>query len=678
MISKIAENIYVKHGIDCAKYQEEIELFQYKKLITLKNEKFDINNFILHTKSIKKTNRHLAFIQSLLLVNLSPNNGNLEFFSAQLAININFLKYAISTLESLRSQNAQSKVFYADILAVLARAYRDSFKFSEALSAFKEAYSIYNKIEDPLNEGWMLYAIGKMYLNYLEQPSRSIDYLRMAQKSFEGSDDKNRLRGISACIDELGDVYRQAFRDYEKAKKYYNEAINFNKQEHYYYELGLSRNYAHIGQCYEMLNNFSKAESYLKKSIELLNNNAGQEKGLGIRLTQLGNIQLKLSDYATAIETLKKGQEYNLKNKNFVKYLIFNDIYQGDYFQFSNKEQSVSKYKSAIESARKTQYFDLASLSYKKLSETYFSMRLYQESKLSMINSLISNIEHWENIKSDSPMLIEVSEKLEIGEMYQSLFYKLIDDYRLSYESAINVLNNVYEQLNFEQSENLNKMIKFTNIMSGIKHEIQNLHNDIIAVIDDVIDERVITSENSNLLKYLRGEIFLKTQVLSNSSITEIVSSIDMNIAEFSTVINGQVEEFNKDYRFRNIKFAFINKIPICNLSIDSESLKYVFFNIFLNSAEAYELNNLINHNPRIIIETKIEHTHLLILISDTAGGISSKKIKRVFEFGYTTKEGGTGMGLPSIKSVIESRKGSISINSINNATTATIRLPIL
>lgn len=63
--------------------------------------------------------------------------------------------------------------------------------------------------------------------------------------------------------------------------------------------------------------------------------------------------------------------------------------------------------------------------------------------------------------------------------------------------------------------------------------------------------------------------------------------------------------------------------------------------------------------------------------IADTGPGIEPERLGRVFEAYYSTKRGGTGLGLPTARRIVEEHNGRIEVHSIpGRGTSFTIRLP--
>jgi len=117
---------------------------------------------------------------------------------------------------------------------------------------------------------------------------------------------------------------------------------------------------------------------------------------------------------------------------------------------------------------------------------------------------------------------------------------------------------------------------------------------------------------------------------------------------------------------------------------LDHNQLKQVFHNIIVNAIEAMKNGGelLISTDivePRSSNNSKSEQNYYVkIQFTDTGAGMPKTVIKDVFEFYYTTKKTGTGLGLPIAKQIIEGHSGKIFIQSREGAgTSVSIILPI-
>lgn len=103
-------------------------------------------------------------------------------------------------------------------------------------------------------------------------------------------------------------------------------------------------------------------------------------------------------------------------------------------------------------------------------------------------------------------------------------------------------------------------------------------------------------------------------------------------------------------------------------IDCDDSKLKTVFSNLILNAIQAMDGEGTVS--IKITGYTK----HVTIEVIDSGPGIPDNVIGNVFEPLFTTKQQGTGLGLPSCKNIIEQHGGTISVK--NKPTTFTVSLP--
>jgi signal transduction histidine kinase len=81
-----------------------------------------------------------------------------------------------------------------------------------------------------------------------------------------------------------------------------------------------------------------------------------------------------------------------------------------------------------------------------------------------------------------------------------------------------------------------------------------------------------------------------------------------------------------------------------------------VFINLLMNAAQAMECRG------RIRLAARIEDSRCAIVVHDTGPGMPDEVRARAFEPFYTTKHRGTGLGLPTVKRIIDAHHGTIGI----------------
>ena len=113
---------------------------------------------------------------------------------------------------------------------------------------------------------------------------------------------------------------------------------------------------------------------------------------------------------------------------------------------------------------------------------------------------------------------------------------------------------------------------------------------------------------------------------------------------------------------------------PIDDLDFyaDDVKLRQAIVNLLKNASESSPAGSPIE------LRITADDQFLSICVRDWGCGIDSEQMVHLFEPFHTTKSYGTGLGLPIVKKIIESHKGTISIDSVKGAgTTFLIKLPL-
>ena len=95
---------------------------------------------------------------------------------------------------------------------------------------------------------------------------------------------------------------------------------------------------------------------------------------------------------------------------------------------------------------------------------------------------------------------------------------------------------------------------------------------------------------------------------------------------------------------------------PFVPFRLDREKIKQVLVNLIRNAVEAMA------QGGRLQVTTAMRDGHLSIEVADTGVGIPPGR--NVFDFFVTTKKGGTGLGLPIARQIVEAHGGKLAFRS--------------
>ncbi len=92
----------------------------------------------------------------------------------------------------------------------------------------------------------------------------------------------------------------------------------------------------------------------------------------------------------------------------------------------------------------------------------------------------------------------------------------------------------------------------------------------------------------------------------------------------------------------------------------DAERMRIVLVNMLVNARHAVN-----GQEAGVTLSSRLEGGRLRLVVSDRGAGIAPRDLAHVFDPYFTTKRGGTGLGLPIAKNIVEGLGGTITVSSV-------------
>lgn len=132
-----------------------------------------------------------------------------------------------------------------------------------------------------------------------------------------------------------------------------------------------------------------------------------------------------------------------------------------------------------------------------------------------------------------------------------------------------------------------------------------------------------------------------------------IIKALNVN-----EVLDDLVEFMDKELRFNNIRVVRSYEDSLPAIRSDPSGLRQVFQNLILNAVAAIQTNG------EISLTTRRQPDNVIVTLADTGPGIDAAHLAKIFEPLFTTKPGGTGLGLPICADILERLGGQISVHN--------------
>jgi PAS domain S-box-containing protein len=224
--------------------------------------------------------------------------------------------------------------------------------------------------------------------------------------------------------------------------------------------------------------------------------------------------------------------------------------------------------------------------------------------------------------------------------------------------------------------KNLERFQIFSQIASGVAHEVRNPLNAIMAITEAMVQDLGSNPESAEYLGHIRSQVQrLATLMKDLLDLGKPIQSSSMRKETVGTICELGILLWKQSASKVGSDVAFEIGKEDTNLTViaNADKLQQVIFNLLENAAR--------HSPPNSRIEVRVgrgKGGRARIRLTDLGSGIPTEDLGQVFDPFFTTTEGGIGLGLSIVKNIIEQHDGRITL--VNNdpppGCTAEIDLP--
>ncbi|MGQ9701072.1 MAG: ATP-binding protein [bacterium] len=292
--------------------------------------------------------------------------------------------------------------------------------------------------------------------------------------------------------------------------------------------------------------------------------------------------------------------------------------------------------------------------------------------------------QHYSDKFNDDPFSINLVRQTGVPfEEEKEMFQKIVKyatypifDINKKLVGTISILHNVTELRKQEKEQEEKERLSFLgNLVANFAHEIKNPLNGLAIAAQRL--QREYPSQNEEYGKLI--SIIIKEIDSMNRILNDFLSLARPQIKEYQTFDLSQLVKevgmlIKQQLDQKGIRYnEKIEEGIVCEAS--AEDIKRVLINLLLNATEA--VSSLVDRKPEISISLMHKAKNIVIEINDNGTGIPEAALKKIFEPYYTTKKGGTGLGLYIAQKIVNEHNGKIRAQSIQGkGTTFTVILP--
>jgi len=216
-------------------------------------------------------------------------------------------------------------------------------------------------------------------------------------------------------------------------------------------------------------------------------------------------------------------------------------------------------------------------------------------------------------------------------------------------------------------------------LAGGFVHEIKN-HLSTLGLNLQLLAEDVAQAESQRERRALQRVEKLQREChrlvnLSNDFLRFArLGELNLRAAELGRTIEELVDFFTPTATTANIQIKTFLPADLPGIMLDVDLFKQALLNLMLNAEQAMP------EGGQITIQATADATGgdcVCLSIIDTGRGMNAETAAKIFKPFFSTRKGGTGLGLPTTRRIIEAHGGNIAVESeVERGTKFTIRLP--
>jgi signal transduction histidine kinase len=149
------------------------------------------------------------------------------------------------------------------------------------------------------------------------------------------------------------------------------------------------------------------------------------------------------------------------------------------------------------------------------------------------------------------------------------------------------------------------------------------------------------------------------------------VSQLDLHLGSLNEQVIRVLDLFEPQAQEAQVEIVRYLDPDLPTIQLNAETLQAALVNLVKNALEAMP------NGGQLIARTRVTRQGVALDLIDTGIGMDERTAMKMFDAFYSTKSGGSGLGLPTARRIIEAHGGRIGVHSdVGRGTQFTLEFP--
>ncbi len=206
------------------------------------------------------------------------------------------------------------------------------------------------------------------------------------------------------------------------------------------------------------------------------------------------------------------------------------------------------------------------------------------------------------------------------------------------------------------------RLAELGSLTGGLAHEIKNplstIQLNLQLLQEDLPSETVVGSRVHSRLRTVRQEASRLREILDDFLKYAGRLELECEVTDVGVMVEELSDFFFPQASSQQVRLRYERPAESVKAKLDPRLMKQAVLNLMLNATQA------MTGGGELILKVEQVDGQAEITITDTGPGISPELQDQIFQAYYTTKKGGTGLGLPMTRRIAEEHGGTIRLES--------------